>query len=278
MIKSDRYFKENLRNVLENGHLDEKPRAKWKDGVPAHTKFITQVFETYDISKGEFPMPTLRNTATKIGIKEILWIFQKQTSDLSVAKSLGIGWWDEWAVGDTNSIGQRYGATVSRYGLMNNLLIKLKQSPFGRRHIMNLWQEEDLKEDGGLDPCAYETLWSCRRNGNDIYIDMTLIQRSSDYITAGYINKIQYVALMMMVASHLGYKVGKFAHMVQNLHVYDRHITACQEILRTEELDFQPSIEFVSGRQNFYDIDINDFKINLHPDINKLSTRLEIAE
>jgi len=278
MIKSDRYFKENLRNVLENGHLDEKPRAKWKDGVPAHTKFITQVFETYDISKGEFPMPTLRNTATKIGIKEILWIFQKQTSDLSVAKSLGIGWWDEWAVGDTNSIGQRYGATVSRYGLMNNLLIKLKQSPFGRRHIMNLWQEEDLKEDGGLDPCAYETLWSCRRNGSDIYIDMTLIQRSSDYITAGYINKIQYVALMMMVASHLGYKVGKFAHMVQNLHVYDRHITACQEILRTEELDFQPSIEFVSGRQNFYDIDINDFKINLHPDINKLSTRLEIAE
>lgn len=277
MIKSDRYFKENLRNVLENGYLDEKPRAKWKDGVPAHTKFITQVFETYDISKGEFPMPTLRNTATKIGIKEILWIFQKQTSDLSVAKSLGIGWWDEWAVGDTNSIGQRYGATVSRYGLMNKLLFNLKNNPFGRRHIMNLWQEEDFKEVGGLDPCAYETLWSCRRNGDDIYIDMTLIQRSSDYITAGYINKIQYVALMMMVASHLGYKVGKFAHMVQNLHVYDRHIDACKEILRTEELDFQPSIEFVSGNKDFYDIKLSDFKINLHPDINRLSKPLEIA-
>lgn len=277
MIKADRYFKENLRNVLENGSLDENPRPIWKDGAKAHTKFVTQVFETYDISKGEFPIPTLRNTAIKTGIREVLWIFQKQTSDLSVAEELSIKWWEPWRVKGTNGIGMRYGATVSRHDLINKLLVGLKDNPFGRRHIMNLWQEQDLKEVGGLDPCAYETLWTCRRVGDDMYIDMTLVQRSSDYITAGYINKIQYVALQMMVASHLGYKVGKFCHLVQNLHIYDRHVGAAQELLRTEVLDFQPSIELPANK-NFYDIKLEDFKINLHPDINRLSEALEIAE
>ena len=65
--------------------------------------------------------------------------------------------------------------------------------------------------------------------------------------------------------------------MVQNLHIYDRHVGAAQELLRTEVLDFQPSIELPVNK-NFYDIKLEDFKINLHPDINRLSEALEIAE
>jgi thymidylate synthase len=66
-------------------------------------------------------------------------------------------------------------------------------------------QESDLKETDGLYPCAYE-IWSVRDVEGIMYLDMTLNQRSNDYIMAGYINKIQYVALQMMVASHLNYK------------------------------------------------------------------------
>ena len=55
----------------------------------------------------------------------------------------------------------------------------------------------------GFEPCAYETLWSVRNVNGEFYLDMTLIQRSNDYIMAGYINKIQYVALQMMIASDL---------------------------------------------------------------------------
>ena len=83
-------------------------------------------------------------------------------------------------------------------------------SPFSRRHIMNMLQESDLKQTNGLYPCAYETMWSVRKIDGEYYLDMTLTQRSNDYIMAGYINKIQYVALQMMVASHCGYKIGKF--------------------------------------------------------------------
>ena len=275
MIKADKYYIENLKDILDNGSWDENPRPKWSDGTPAHSKFITQVFEKYDISKGEFPITTLRNTAIKTGIREIFWIYQKQSNCLKVAREMGINWWEEWNIGD-DTIGQRYGATIRRYNLMDDLLDGLKNDPFSRRHIINMYQYADLKETMGLHPCAYSTIWSVRKVDGEYYLDMTLDQRSSDFLVANFINKTQYIALLMMVAGHLGYKVGKFCHLVQNLHVYDRHLDAMEEILNRTPLDIQPKL-ILKENKNFYDYTIDDFIIIDNQGIQKLSTDLEIA-
>lgn len=275
MNKADFFYKKNLLEIVNHGCLDENPRPSYKDGIPAHSRYITQVFEEYDIQNAEFPIPTLRNTAIKTGIKEILWIYQDQNNSLESAKSKGVTWWDEWNIGD-GTIGNRYGYTVKKYDLMNRLLYGLENDPFSRRHIMNLYQEDDLNSSKGLNPCAYETIWSVRRQDNTMLLDLTLIQRSNDYIMAGYINKIQYVALQMMVASHLGYNVGKFCHFVQNLHIYDRHLDAASEILDREPLDIFPSIE-LKEKKKFYDFTIDDFIIKNISGIKKISSTLEIA-
>jgi len=275
MIKADEYYIQNLVKIVSEGTFDENPRPEYADGQPGHSRFITQVFEEYDLSKGEFPITTLRNTAIKTGIKEILWIYQKQTNSLSVAREMGINWWDEWNVGD-DTIGQRYGATIQRYGLVDKLLKSLKEDPFSRRHIINMYQESDMNETKGLHPCAYETMWSVRKVDGDFYLDLTLNQRSNDYIMAGYINKIQYVSLQMMVASHLGYKIGKFCHFVQNLHVYDRHFDALNEILDRKSTGKQPRIELTSNK-SFYDFTVDDFKIIDTDGIKKIESKLEIA-
>lgn len=276
MNKADKYYILNLSKIMSEGSWDENPRPKYADGTPAHSRFITQVFEEYDISKGEFPITTLRNTAIKTGIKEILWIYQKQTSSLDVAREMGINWWEEWNIGD-NSIGQRYGATIKRYDLMNKLLDGLVNDPFGRRHIISMYQYVDLEETNGLFPCAYETIWSVRKVGEDKVLDMTLIQRSSDYLVAGYINKIQYLALQMMIAGHCGYKVGKFCHLVQNLHIYDRHFDGFSELLDRTPLETDlPYIELTENK-NFYDYTIDDFKIYNIDKIMKINSQLELA-
>jgi thymidylate synthase len=275
MNKADKYYIQNLSNIMSDGSWDENPRPKYSDGTPSHSKFITQVFEEYDISKGEFPIPTLRNTAIKIGIKEILWIYQKQTSSLDVAREMGINWWEEWNIGD-NSIGQRYGATNTRYDLMNKLLDGLVNDPFGRRHIISMYQYVDLEETNGLFPCAYEILCSVRKVDKDKVLDMTLVQRSNDYLVAGYINKVQYLALQMMVAGHCGYKVGKFCHLVQNLHIYDRHFDGVSELLNKEPLDTQPKL-ILKENKNFYDYTIDDFEITGIDGITKINSKLELA-
>lgn len=278
MLLADKYYIEHLSKILDNGCLDENPRPKYKDGTPAYTKFITQVFEIYDISKGELPITTLRNTSIKTGIKEILWIYQKQSNSLDVAHELGIHWWDNWDIGN-GTIGDRYGYTVNKYNLINELLTGLKENPFGRSHIINLFQYENLKSSKGLFPCAYETMWSVRKINGEMYLDLTLNQRSNDYIMAGYINKVQYVALQMMIAGHLGYKCGTFAHYVHNLHIYDRHYDAAKELMeRSKNINEKLNPKFyLKTNKNFYDYTINDFEFIDIDKIKPLENKLEIA-
>jgi len=273
--KADKYYIDNLNKIIIEGCFDENPRAKYVDGTPAYSKFITGVFEEYNISKGEYPIPTLRNTAIKTGIKEIFWIYQKQTSSLKVAREMGINWWDKWNIGN-DTIGQRYGATIGRYNLIDKLLVGLIDDPFGRRHIINMFQYHDLSETKGLFPCAYEVKFSVRKDNDGLILDMTLIQRSSDYLIAGAINKIQYVALQMMVAGHCRYRVGKFCHLVQNLHIYDRHFDALKEVLNRTPMDVQPKL-MLKENKNFYDYTINDFDIIGTENILKIVSPLEIA-
>lgn len=280
MIKADRYFKDNLTKILNEGCWDENPRPKYKDGIPARSKFITQVWEEYDLQTGEYPITTLRPTAVKTGIEEILWIYQDQSNKLEDAHRRGITWWDNWDVRD-GTIGYRYGSTVQEFDLMNKLLNNLKSDPFGRRHIINLWQNWDLDDTPGLYPCAYETIWSCRKNGDDIILDLTLVQRSSDYIVAGYINKIQYVALQMMVACHLGCGLGKFCHLVQNLHIYDRHFEAALEIINKDpapDLFPQLVLRLNMNEQDFFKRKSSDFMQFYQKElITKLKSPLELA-
>ena len=272
MILADKYYIENLRKIINLKQKDSNPRPRYLDGTPAYTYFITQVFEKYSISLEEFPITTLRNTAIKTGIKEILWIYQEQSNSLKKANEMGIKWWDEWNIGD-ETIGKRYGYTVGTYKLIDELLEGLIKNPFGRRHIISLYQYEHLKNSKGLYPCAFETLWSVTNDGK---LDLTLIQRSNDYVTAGYINKIQYVALQMMIANSVGLKPGNFAHLVQNLHIYDRHLIAVEELLNSKPLEVQPKLIFTPKTNDFYSYNINDFmvenKIN-----RKLESKLEIA-
>lgn len=274
MIKADGYFKWQLNEILYNGCWDVDPRPAYKDGTTARSKYITQVVEKYDISKGEFPITTLRNTATKTGIKEILWIYQQESNSLEEARAMGINWWNNWDVGD-GTIGHRYGYTVRKNCLMHDLLVGLKSQPFSRRHIMNLYQYEDLEATDGLYPCAFETLWTVREVDGIKYLDMTLIQRSSDYIMAGFINKIQYVALLLMMCNDLGYRAGVFTHFVQNLHIYDRHIDAAKEILAREPINVQPTLTVAS--KQFYDVTIDDFTVRNIEGIQKLTSPIEIA-
>lgn len=272
----DKNFKNLCNDILKSGNntLGEKVRPKYADGTPSHTYFVNQVFEKYDLSKGELPILTLRQTAWKSGIKEILWIYQDQSNDLDLLKNkYQITWWDEWDIGD-RTIGQRYGATVKKYDLMNKLLTNLKNQPYGRRHIINLFQEADLEETKGLYPCAMETQWSVR----DGFLDMTLIQRSSDVCVANNINKMQYVALMMMVARHVGLEVGVFCHYVNNAHIYDRHLDQVKDLISRSGQEDSDKIRLVLNpeKTDFYSFTIDDFKLeNYNP--NTPNFRFELA-
>ena len=233
MTKADSYLVEDIKNILENGYKDIDPRPKYEDGTPAHTISVNHVTRKYDLSKGEFPICTLRHQAWKTGIREIFTIYKNPTNVLSEMEEMGVTWWTPWDIGD-GTIGQRYGATVKRYDLVNRLIEDIRKDPYGRRKIMSLWQEADLRETPGLAPCAFLTIWNVRGE----YLDMCMVQRSGDMLTAsgaGGINEIQYAAFLLMIARVTGYEPGVFTHFVANEQIYDRHVDNAHEMLRRAE-------------------------------------------
>jgi thymidylate synthase len=268
--KADYYLKKDIKNILFNGYKDINPRPKYKDGTPAYTYSVNQVVRTYDLSRGEFPISTLRPVAWKSAIKEVFWIYQDATSSLDVLeKKYNIHWWNEWESQDKpKTIGQRYGATVSKYKLVKRLIEGLQKDPYGRRHIMDLWQEADFKETDGLMPCAFLTLWNVRNKGGKEYLDMTLIQRSGDMLTAsgaGQVNEIQYAALQIMIARHCGYEAGVFTHFVQNEQIYDRHLEQALELLKRESIKCSPKLILNEEVKNFFKMKIKDFEMLDYP-------------
>ena len=221
---------------------------------------------TYDISKGESPLITLRPIATKSSIGELLWIYQDESNDLEVLKNkYGVTWWDEWDIGN-RTIGTVYGETVRRHELVKKLLDGLKNDPDGRRHIISLWQEDDFKEKHGLKPCAFMTQWNVRhgKDGKD-YLDMCLTQRSSDFATAGCINQLQYLVFLHLVARHLGMEVGRFTWFYNNIQIYDRHIEQAKELINRESIECTPRIVLNPNKTNFYDFTVDDIKIEGYP-------------
>lgn len=266
MTKGDMYTKEILQRILEEGCLDINPRPKYEDGTPAHTLSVNHGMCTYDLTKGESPLITLREIAVKSSIGELLWIYQDESNDLNLLRDkYHVTWWDEWDIGN-RTIGSVYGETVRRHQLVKKLLEGLQNNPDGRRHIISLWQENDFEEKHGLKPCAFLTQWNIRhgRDGID-YLDMCLTQRSSDFCTAGSINQVQYLVFQHLVARHLNLTPGRFTWFYNNIQIYDRHIEQAKELLKREPIECQPEIYLNPDKHDFYDFTPEDIEVRGYP-------------
>ena len=263
MTKADTIFKEYIRKIMEEGVWSEQARPKYKDGRTANSKYITGAFMEFDLSKGEFPITTLRPIAIKSAIKEMLWIYQDQSNSLDLLEDkYNVHYWNDWEVGDSRTIGQRYGAVVKKHDITNKILKQLEANPWNRRNIISLWDYDAFEETEGLLPCAFQTMFDVRRVDGEIYLDATLTQRSNDMLVAHHINAMQYVALQMMIAKHFGWKVGKFFYFINNLHIYDNQFEQVEELLRREPSDCQPHLVLnVPDGTNFFDIKPEDFEL-----------------
>ncbi|MBF0787304.1 MULTISPECIES: thymidylate synthase [unclassified Streptococcus] len=263
MTKADNIFKENIQKIMNEGVFSENARPRYKDGNIANSKYITGSFAEYDLAKGEFPITTLRPIPIKAAIKEVCWIYQDQTNSLEILNDkYGVTYWNDWEVGDTGTIGKRYGAIVKKHQIIDKLLEQLENNPWNRRNIISLWDYEAFEETDGLLPCAFQTMFDVRRVNGEMYLDATLTQRSNDMLVAHHINAMQYVALQMMIAKHFSWKVGKFFYFINNLHIYDNQFEQAEELLRREPSECQPKLVLnVPDGTNFYDIKPEDFEL-----------------
>ena len=265
MSYADKVFINMCRDIIENGTSTEgeKVRPKWEDGTAAYTIKKFGVVNRYDLSK-EFPALTLRRTAIKSCVDELLWIWQKKSNNVHELKS---HIWDSWA-DENGSIGKAYGYQMQvkhqyKEGMMDQVdrvLYDLKENPYSRRIMTNLYVHEDLHEMN-LYPCAYSMTFNVtKEEGSELTLNGILNQRSQDVLTANNWNVCQYAVLLHMFAQVCGMKAGELVHVIADAHIYDRHIPLIEELISREPLP-APKFWLNPEIKDFYQFTPDDIKV-----------------
>ncbi len=260
MSKADVLFVNMVNEILENGYSSEgyDVRPQWEDGTKAHTVKAFGIVNRYDLS-AEFPALTLRPTPIKSAVDELLWIWQKKSNDVNDLKSRI---WDSWA--DCNgSIGKAYGYQMGiKYKFhqgemdqVDNVIWQLKNTPYSRRIMTNIFNFSDLMEMG-LEPCAYSMTFNVTGNK----LNGILNQRSQDILAANNWNVVQYSVLIHMLAQVSDLKPGEFIHVISDAHIYDRHIPIIKELIARPQYP-APIFELNPDVKDFYDFTVEDISI-----------------
>jgi thymidylate synthase len=275
MSIADNIFVENCKAILSRGFSDEgqSVRPHWEDGTQAHTKKLFGIVNRYNLRE-EFPILTLRKTAFKSAVDEILWIYQKKSNNVN---DLNSHIWDQWA-DETGSIGKAYGYQLGikhkysdgEFDQVDRMLFDLKNNPASRRIMTNLYVHSDLHEMN-LYPCAY----SLTLNVSGKILNAILNQRSQDMLVANNWNVAQYAALVHLFARSANLEVGELVHVIADAHIYDRHIPLVEEIMANPRYD-APTFTLNPEITDFYAATPSDFVLTNYC-ASALSTKIPVA-
>ena len=260
MSKADVLFVNMCKKILEEGFSTEGAtvRARWEDGSPAYTVKTFGVVNRYDLSQ-EFPALTLRRTAIKSAMDEVLWIWQRKSNNIHDLKP---HIWDEWADPD-GSIGKAYGYQMAKkykfaqgeMDQVDNVIWQLKNQPQSRRILTNMYNFEDLSEMN-LEPCAYSVTFNVTGNK----LNAILNQRSQDILAANNWNVVQYALLVMMLAQVTGYQPGELVHVISDAHIYNRHVPIIEELIERRQYP-APKVTLNPEIKDFYDFNPEDVRV-----------------
>ena len=260
MSYADQVFISVCRDILAEGFWDtDLPvRPRWTDGTPAHTVKKLGVVNRYDLRE-EFPIMTLRPTAFRSCVDELLWIWQKKSNRIADLRS---HIWDAWA-DEEGTIGRAYGYQLGvrhQYGdgwfdQVDRVLKDLRENPASRRMVTSLFNHHDLHRMG-LYPCA----WSMTFNVTGNTLNAVLNQRSQDMLTASNWNVCQYAVLLHMMARSAGLEAGELVHVIADCHIYDRHVPLVEEIIRREPRP-APRLVIDPDVTDFYGFTVDSFRL-----------------
>lgn len=267
MSLADHIFIEMCQDILDNGVSTEgeKVRPHWEDGASAYTIKKFGVVSRYDLSQ-EFPAITLRKTAIKSCTDEMLWIWQKKSNNVH---DLHSHIWDAWADED-GSIGKAYGYQMGvkhqyKEGMMDQIdrvIYDLKNNPFSRRIMTNLYVHQDLHEMN-LYPCAYSMTFNVtqKKGEEKLTLNAVLNQRSQDVLTANNWNVVQYAVLVHMLAQVCDMLPGELMHVIADAHIYDRHVPIIRELI-TRPVHEAPDFWLNPEIHDFYEFTRNDVRVD----------------
>lgn len=287
----DKEYCKLLKEIVEHGVEVENRTGINSIKIPAWH------FEL-DLGK-EFPILTTKQVFIRQAVLEMLWIYQAQSNDVRWLQERNVHIWDEWEVAEdgiwratqrlpdgtvanieknfgtewAHTIGTAYGYIVKRYGLIDELISKLKNNPQDRRMLMSLWQNEFLGT-AVLPSCVWSSEWDV----TDGKLNAWVHQRSCDVPLGLPFNVTQYAVLLNMLAQVCGLEAGTLNWSIKDAHIYTNQLSGVKEQLERFETKGDlpaPTLWINPEVKDFYDfdnsIDCKDVKLVGYEHMGKIS-------
>lgn len=211
MLKFELSYLETLKQLLTNG-VDSLDRTGTgtKRLLIAPQLIIPENF--IPLLRGKYVNPW--NALT-----EVIWIMTGR-NDLKWLKDNGVNYWDQW-VKEDGTFGPIYGPQMRNQNGFDQLLYiinELKNKPYSRHALINLWHGADLKE---------MSIPTCHNQYQCLIIDNKLIlrvyQRSCDsFIGLGYDFMLFYY-FQKIISYFLNIESGLITINFGDYHLYNNH-------------------------------------------------------
>ena len=217
------HYREALDQVWRFGHLrtnrtDTMARSMFDVGF----KVLVNVF--YPILSGKFIDINIVNT-------EFEWFINGQTNtDLFKARNIKI--WDAWA-DERGNLGPVYGYQLINFNgdpacnQLDAVIKSIKNDPYSRRHIISLWNPQQLKEMA-LPPCYLYFQFYVGKKGE---LNMFVVQRSGDLFAGVPYDICLFTNLLNWVATRTGLQPNKISHRIIDAHIYENHKDGVHEYM-----------------------------------------------
>lgn len=280
-------YLDGLFRIFDEGH-DEPARGHYQDGTQARHLIIPSLEIT--LKAEETGRLSLKHVGAKDPIKEMLWIYQKASSDVTELQEMGCKVWNNTAWHSSeNNIAPAYGHQIAKitrvkgkteqilayqqamYGVpihdsllpkavntfkmnqMHRVIWDLVNDPHSKRIATELWNVSDL-DDMVLPPCVHRTEWSVI--GGKLHLKV--LQRSADYCVGVPYNIYQFDVLRRMVSVATGIPLGVYVHNMSNVHIYDRHIPDAFEMAKTDVDSIPETKPVIVNKKGFARMKLDD--------------------
>lgn len=259
-----RNFEEEEYLRLLESHLEEKQRSS-RTGIDCLSSFAPSSGLTFYLTNRTVPLLTTKRIFFRGVLTELLFFLSGNTNTKYLAER-GIHIWDQntsrafldarglshYVEGDMGPAygfqfahaGAAYhGSTFDYTGLgtnqLHSVINSIRTDPFGRRHIINLWNVSQL-DQMALVPCLFYYQFYVSTNNNKL--SLFALMRSADLFLGVPWNICSCSLLLYIVAHCTGLEAYEVKLQFVDSHMYANHLAAVREQIIRKAVAF-PMLE-----------------------------------
>jgi thymidylate synthase len=159
-------------------------------------------------------------------------------TNISQLEANGCNYWRDWS-GPDGSINIDYHNQM--HPQLGILLKNIKRDPHSRRHVLSLWNSENV-EHGTLSlACCW---WGLTFSIINDTVHLTWIQRSVDTMVGLPSDIYLAYKFMELVSNECGLKMGTCMFSLSNVHIYREHFSAASELLNRDTSHYDKPLYF----------------------------------